>query len=107
MPEAEIQEFARLFNGGHFFQAHEVLEKSWREETGERRDFYQGLIQVAAALVHVQKGNRYGAVSLAAKSTAYLKKYPAVYCGVSVTVLLQELNKFLDGTSADYPRIPI
>lgn len=105
MDENALAEFGRLFNSHAFFEAHEVLEASWRAELGERRDFYQGLIQVSAALVHVQKGNRYGAVSLAAKAAGYLKKYPAVYSGVNISSLLQDLNKFLDGASSQYPRI--
>jgi Domain of unknown function (DUF309) len=42
---------ARLFDDGAFFEAHEVWEEHWRGATDEtERRFYQGLIQVAAAL---------------------------------------------------------
>ena len=42
---------ARLFDRGAFFDAHEAWEDQWRIETDETaRRFFQGLIQVAAAL---------------------------------------------------------
>ena len=42
---------ARLFDRGAFFEAHEAWEDPWRAETDETaRRFFQGLIQVAAAL---------------------------------------------------------
>jgi hypothetical protein len=42
---------ARLFDDGHFFEAHERWEEDWRNEPNdERRLLLQGLIQVAAGL---------------------------------------------------------
>ena len=55
-----FEKFTVNFNAELFFEAHEVLEDLWRETKGPERDFYHGLIQVAAAYVHVQRGNAYG-----------------------------------------------
>lgn len=38
------------FNSGRFFEAHEPWEEIWRSTNPEPRDFYQGLVQVAAGL---------------------------------------------------------
>ena len=48
-----LAEFARLFDRGAFWDAHEVLEALWRRDGDP---VWQGLIQVAAACVHIQKG---------------------------------------------------
>lgn len=63
------------FNAGQFFECHETLEELWQEETGEVRDLYKGLIQVAAAYVHVSRGNATGALRLFATALAYLRPY--------------------------------
>jgi hypothetical protein len=51
-------EGVRLFNAGHYYDAHEVLEELWRtcaKESPERL-FYQALIQIAAACLHRERG---------------------------------------------------
>ena len=52
---------AALFNGVRYWHAHEVWETLWRAAPDEERDFYQGLIQVAAGLLHLQRRNMRGA----------------------------------------------
>jgi len=37
------------FNAERFFECHESIEEIWQQETGEVRDLYKGLIQIAAA----------------------------------------------------------
>lgn len=56
--EPEIPAFARCWNGGDFFLAHEVLEGLWIRR---RDDGLRGLIQLAVALHHIRKGNLRGA----------------------------------------------
>ena len=50
-----------LFNGLRYWHAHEAWETLWRAADEEERDFYQGLIMVAAGLLHLQRRNRRGA----------------------------------------------
>lgn len=38
-----------LYAAGRFFDAHQVWETAWRQESGPRRRLFQGLILVAAA----------------------------------------------------------
>ena len=58
MIEPEYAAFVDCWNDERFFEAHEVLEGLWMR-TRDRRQ--QGLIQLAAALYHVQRGNLKGA----------------------------------------------
>ena len=54
----------RLLDSGRPFQAHEVLEASWKTAPAGERDLWQGLAQVAVGLTHAQRGNARGAVAL-------------------------------------------
>ncbi len=59
-----LHEYVRLFNAGDFYAAHEKMEELWilhgRRE-GEASRVYQGLVQLAAALLHWTRKNEYGA----------------------------------------------
>lgn len=67
----------REFNTGKYYECHETLEEIWQEEEGEVRDLYKGLIQVAAAFVHITRGNDRGARRLLATGAGYLEPYRA------------------------------
>ena len=51
-----LAEGIRLFNERRFFDAHEVLETPWRGMAGAEREVYQGIIQVAMACLHAERG---------------------------------------------------
>ncbi|MFB6119134.1 DUF309 domain-containing protein [Halosegnis sp.] len=70
--EARLTAGMAVFNAGHYHAAHDAWEPPYREATGERRDFLQGLIQYAAAVHHVETDNREGAQGLAESALAYL-----------------------------------
>lgn len=71
--EALFARGAALFNNGEYFACHEVWEELWKRSAGERRAGIQGLIQVAAALLHAERGNRLGALSLYGKAIRNLE----------------------------------
>src|SRR2546430_11227639 len=51
----------QLFNAGDYWAAHEALETVWRSIiSDDAAAAWQGLIQAAAALLHLQRGNRHG-----------------------------------------------
>ncbi|MBI5946527.1 MAG: DUF309 domain-containing protein [Chloroflexi bacterium] len=74
---AALQRACDEFNSVRFFECHETLEEIWQEEQGDVRDLYKGLIQLAAAFVHVTRGNFIGANRLLQTSVAYLAPYRA------------------------------
>ena len=94
-PDPRYAEYFRLFAGEKFFEAHEVLEALWRETKGKDRDFYQGLIQLAASLVHFQRGNSAGAKELFCTASHYLEPYLPDYQGVDVREILKDFRDFL------------
>lgn len=84
-----------LFNRRYYWETHEVLEDIWREETGERRLFYQALIQAAAALYHVLNDNPKGVLKLVPES---LNKFKASPQGnpwkIDILPLITALNSY-------------
>ncbi len=72
---ANLLRACEQFNAGLYFDSHETLEEIWQEEVGDVRDLYKGLIQVAAALVHVTRGNFIGANRLFRTGVGYLAPY--------------------------------
>ena len=88
-------QYFRLFREEKYFEAHEILESLWLETKGEQRVFYQGLIQLAAALVHFQKGNLDGARELVQNASKHFLPYLPKYGGVEISLILKEFEKFL------------
>lgn len=85
-----------LFNHGLFFACHEFLEEVWRSAPEEERGFYHGLIQVAAAFYHYEKGNLRGAKVLLQRALDKLGDYGPSYLGVDLDDLRRELSHWLD-----------
>lgn len=84
------------FNQRRFFACHEVLEEIWLDEPEAEKPFYQGIIQVAAAFHHFQKGNLRGTLALLQAGTEKLRRYPGDYHDIDVAGLLTALTPWLD-----------
>ena len=72
---------------GRYFEAHELLEFVWHWALDEDKDFWQGVIQVAAACVHDQRGNPFGVVRTIDKALPKLTGVPADHHGIDVAGL--------------------
>ena len=73
----------RLFNDHQFWHAHEAWETFWLEAKDPEKRFLQGLIQLAAAYHHVQRGTLRGAGRLFDAALAKLDPFPEGYGGVN------------------------
>ncbi|MBI1292042.1 DUF309 domain-containing protein [bacterium] len=87
----EYLTYIDLFNRGEYFEAHEVLEDLWVVEVEPLKTYYKGLIQIAVAICHWERGNPSGAVKLYQSGMAYLAIYPEEFEGLD----LRELRKRL------------
>jgi hypothetical protein len=70
-----------------YFEAHELLEHAWKLGPESDRDLWKGVIQVAVAAVHLQRGNRIGARRLLERALTRLDAQPAVRRGIDVAAL--------------------
>ncbi len=80
-----------LFNGGLFFECHEYLEQIWRAAPLPERDFYQGIILIAAGFYHYEKGNLRGAGSKLVQGIKKLEPYLPAQHGVRLDRWLMSL----------------
>jgi len=67
------------FNATEFWEAHESWESLWLEADGDLVEFYQGLIQLAAAYHHAKRGTLRGAVRLFDAAMKRLEPFPQDY----------------------------
>src|ERR1700716_548567 len=63
-PDETLTEAQRLLDAGRAFQAHEVLESTWKAAAPADRELWRGLAQLAVGLTHARRGNSVGAVQL-------------------------------------------
>ena len=83
--DAHYPGYFACFNGGLYYEAHDVLEEMWLPNRGKPADhFYKGLIQLAGAFVHLQKNRLGPANALFNLARANLEKFPPYYEGLNV-----------------------
>lgn len=88
-----IAEGVALFNAQRFWHAHEAWERDWLTATSDRKTFLQGLIQLAAAYHHVQRGTNRGAARLFDAALSKLAPYPVHFLGVDREEVIASAKK--------------
>jgi predicted metal-dependent hydrolase len=91
----ELAEGLRCYRAAEFFAAHEHWEAVWLKMPEPEKTFLQGLIQVAAAFHHLQRGNQKGTASLLRAALRRLDPCSPAFAGISVTPLCQEIREWL------------
>ncbi|MBX5493182.1 MAG: DUF309 domain-containing protein [Chloroflexi bacterium] len=76
------------FNAGEYFECHETLEALWKAEHRPVRELYQGILQLAVALYHLQRGNYRGTLNLLRGARAHLAPFAPACQRVDVAGLL-------------------
>jgi predicted metal-dependent hydrolase len=94
--DAHYLAYFECFNRQLYYEAHEVLEELWLgERSGPNGLFYQGLIQLAGAFVHLQK-QRFGpADALFRLAQNNLRLYLGVHQQLDVAHVLELINGWL------------
>lgn len=110
--QGALAEGLRCYRNRNFFLAHEHWESVWLRGAEPEKSFLQALIQIAAALHHLDRGNRVGAASLLRRALQRLDAYPAVFGGVCVHAVRESLRAWLialdsAGPPAELPFPPI
>ena len=100
LTEAEVEERRPIllsgiqqYNDGYFFEAHETLEELWLPSPWPTRRFLQGLIQLAAAFVHLMRHEYPGTVRLLGHAIEKLEEFPADYLRIDAGRLVAEARR--------------
>jgi uncharacterized protein len=88
-----LDEGLALIRAGAYFAAHEELEDEWRDAPAGERDFLQGLVHVAVAWHHAERGNRPGCERQLEKAVRRLGPYRPSHRGVDVEVVLDDVER--------------
>lgn len=94
------------FNAGRYFEAHEAWEQVWLRSSGDRKVFYQMLIQAAVGLHHRQRGNVAGALGMYKAVVAKLEQLPSVCMSLDLVDFADQFRTRMAGleqTDLDAP----
>ena len=80
------------FNDERFWECHEVLEGVWKNCYEGERDLVQGIILVAAALVHYQKFENSICLSVLSRALDKLAKSGGMYHGINIDTLRSKVQ---------------
>ena len=105
------------FNNREFWHAHESWEELWLAAETDVEQFLQGMIQLAAAYHHVQRGTHRGAVRLFDAALRRLAPFPSDFSGIDRAPLEEAARRHraqFEGADADerlhesqYPRLTL
>ena len=110
-----LAEGIALFNGGRFYDCHDLLEEMWLVADSEEQRFLQGLIQAAVAFHHQELRRRGAARKMLEMAIAKLSDFQPIHRGVRVSPFVESLREwktFLDRciagqiSGAEPPRQP-
>ena len=96
---AALHKARAQFEAQQFWDCHETLEPVWLAAAEPDKTFFQGLIQVAAGFVHIQKRNPKGAQSLLGQGLEKLQRvrhHPAFQAAMALDTFISETQTALN-----------
>ncbi|MCP9926920.1 DUF309 domain-containing protein [Cyanobium sp. CH-040] len=114
MADPRFREAVALFNAGAWYAAHDGFEELWHETAGPLRPVLQGILQLAVAQLHLERGNRRGATILTGEGLGRLRSAPEQALGLDLVALrtnagcwlqLLQQDRPLDGAALPPPRL--
>jgi hypothetical protein len=95
----------RLYSEDRFWEVHEELEGQWKKHKRgtPEKEVLQGLILLAAAYVHKQRGEEDVAFSVLRRAATHLGNFPrSVYVGLDIGVLRTRIDAALSKGLVEY-----
>jgi len=89
--EEAIKQGVFYFNEERFWEAHEVLESVWKKCYEGEKDLVQGIILIAAALVHYQKAENTICLSVLGRAMDKLANSTGTYHDIDVDMMRQKV----------------
>jgi predicted metal-dependent hydrolase len=97
---AEFRAAVDEYNRRWYFESHETLEDLWQVTPLPERQFFQGIIQLAAAFVHYARGEYPGILKLLDLAAEKLRDFTPKKFGVDVDRLLLDIEAARTAVSA-------
>ena len=101
MADPRFRASVELFNQGQWYPCHDGFEELWHETQGSSRKALQGILQIAVAHIHLERGNRRGATVLLGEGLGRLRAYGASQFGLDLEALRQAAARRLQALQQD------
>jgi predicted metal-dependent hydrolase len=112
MADPRLAEAIALFNASDWYACHDGFEALWHETAGAMRPVLQGILQIAVAELHLERGNLRGATILMGEGLGRLQGVADGALGLNLTPLrecaVQRLRALQEERSLeglDWPRL--
>ncbi|MCT0228501.1 DUF309 domain-containing protein [Synechococcus sp. CS-1331] len=92
-----------LFNGGEWYACHDGLEELWHETSGRMRPLLQGILQIAVAELHHERGNLRGATILMGEGLGRLQGDLEGGLGLDLDSLRRQVGERLQALQQQRP----
>ncbi|MEL6224291.1 MAG: DUF309 domain-containing protein [Cyanobacteria bacterium J06627_8] len=83
------------FNQRQFYACHDTLEAIWMDANSSEKNFYQGILQIAVALYHLENLNWQGSVTLLGEGIYRLRAFSPSYEDIDVQELVTQSSRLL------------
>ena len=93
--EEAIEKGIYYFNYERFWECHEVLEGAWKKSAGKEKELIQGIILVAAALVHYQKNENEICLSIFSRALEKIGNAKGNYHKIDIDALRNRVSSML------------
>lgn len=90
MADPRLAEAIALFNAADWYGCHDGFEALWHETAGTMRPVLQGILQIAVAELHLERGNLRGATILMGEGLGRLSPAPDAALGLDLEALRQK-----------------
>lgn len=87
--DTRFRDALKIFNNAKWYEAHDLFEELWHENDGLQRITLQGILQIAVAQVHLERGNLNGATILYGEGLGRLKKKGIPHLGLDIKRLCE------------------
>ena len=96
-----------LYNYAYWWECHEIFEGLWHaaDHHSEQENFFQALIQFAAANLKRFTGNPRAAGNLVTSGIARFQKVPKLYMGIDVARFTDDFQRHMVGSDFRAPLI--
>ena len=94
--EEAIEKGREYFNYERFWECHEILEGVWKKTYKSEKDLVQGIILVAAAMVHHQKNEDVICLSILKRAMEKFGNSSGKYYDIDVDVLQNKVSEIID-----------
>ena len=94
--DPRLRESVDLFNQGDWYASHDGFEALWHETLEPDRSVLQGILQIAVAHLHRERGNLRGATVLLGEGLGRLSSYGDGAIGFDLALLRTNSAQYLE-----------